>query len=446
MRVGPARLPQVERGVPNGGRRSVAFLAQENLAVPPPVPGASVSRVVYELAACLTTEFDVTVVSLPHPSVPEGEHEGIHYLRVPDDYRPHDRAYRQVLRVLRRFDLPHRELQGMRFYARSYARSGLARIAGVDPDIVHLQNVSQFVPIARELVPRARLALHMHCDWLRQLPAGTVRRRLADVDLVLGVSDYVTDRIRDAFPEFADRCHTLHNGVNVERFDPTDPSRPSNAQAMRRQLGVPEGGPVFLYVGTIAPEKGVDVLIDAFAQALERFPDAQLLIVGRPTRYFQVKAPAGRRRRAEIRQRQSGYVRHVNSRAERIAGNVTFAGGLAHTELPAVYALADVFVMPSAEPEPFPLPVLEALASGLPVIASSVGGLPEIVRDRVNGRLVPARNQAALCEAIVDLSGGLETARQLGTNGRELVAAEFSWQAQAHRLGALYSELIAQQT
>src|SRR5579862_3174270 len=165
------------------GLPRVAFLAQENLAVPPPVPGASVSRVVHELSRRLVERrFDVTVASLPHPTVGEGMHEGVRYLRVDNgrDPRMHD-TYHQILRIARRLDLPHRELQGTALYSRDYARNGLVRLAEYRPDVVHLQNVSQFVPLARRLIPDARIVLHMHCDWLRQLPSATARRRLRDV-------------------------------------------------------------------------------------------------------------------------------------------------------------------------------------------------------------------------------------------------------------------------
>jgi spore coat protein SA len=418
----------------------VAFLAQENLAVPPPVPGSSVSRVVHELARRLSSqEIDVTVCSLPHPDVPEGEYEGVHYLRVPSglDHRSHT-AYKQALRVLRRFDLPHRELQGVPFYGHNYAKAGLLRLAEHDPDIVHLQNVSQYVPLARQLLPRARIVLHMHCDWLRQLPPTVARRRLAETGLVLGVSDYISGRVEEGFPELAARVRTLHNGVDVESFAPGRFDR----AAARANHGRGDG-PIVLYVGTIATEKGVDVLVQAFGHVLAEQPDATLVILGAPNRYFQVRAPRTRAARAEQRRRQRGYADEVHSLAEPFGERVVFPGARPHGELAEWYALADVFAMPSTGEEPFPLPVLEALASGLPVVATARGGLPESVLDGVDGRLVPSGDAPALAGALLDVLADPARRAELGSRGRELVVDRFTWALAADRLASYYRELVA---
>jgi glycosyltransferase involved in cell wall biosynthesis len=417
----------------------VAFLAQENLAVPPPVPGASVSRVVHELARRLAERhLDVTVASLPHPSVGEGMHEGVRYLRVDNgrDPRVHA-AYQQVLRVVRRLDLPHRELQGIPFYAHDYARNGLLRLAEYDPDIVHLQNVSQFVPIARRLLPKSRIVLHMHCDWLRQLPPSTVRQRLREVDLVLGVSDYIAGRVRSGFPELADRVETLHNGVALDMFPP----RPADVSAVRRRLGIPDG-PVILYVGTFATEKGIHVLLDAFAQVRRQLPSASLVLVGAHNRYFQVCAPRGRAARAALRRQQRGYRSDIERRIEELDGGVILPGARPHHELPDWYAIADVFTMPSTGAEPFPLPVLEAMASVLPVVATANGGLSEAVENRATGLLVAGGDASALAAAVVRLCTDPALARELGERGRARAAEQFSWARQADRLAGLYHELV----
>ncbi len=419
----------------------MGFLAQENLAVPPPVPGASVSRVVYELARRIALHgVDVTVCSLPHPTVAEGMHEGVRYLRVPPDLdRRRHLLAQHVLRVLRRLDLPHRELQGFPFYARRYACMGLARLAEQAPDIVHLQNVSQFVPLARRLLPGARIVLHMHCDWLRQLPPRTVRSRLEEVDLVVTVSEYIAARVREGFPDLGPRVRALHNGVDTAVFVP----RPESRLARRAEVGL-GSGPVVLYVGAIAPEKGVDVLVRAFAQLRRRLPGSSLVIVGAPNRYFQVRAPKGRAARAELRRRQRTYGQEVARLAEAEEGRVVLAGSRPHDELPGWYALADVLAMPSTGEEPFPLPVLEALASGLPVVATDRGGLPEIVLDGVNGRLVPAGDPASLADALGEILAHPSLAEELGARGRELVCRRFTWEAQADRLLGLYRELAVQ--
>lgn len=427
------------------GRLRVGFLAQENIAVPPPIPGASVSRVVYGLARELPRHFDVTICSLAHPAVAEGVHGGIRYLRVEHglDSRRH-RISQDVVRVMRRLDLPHRELQGWSGYARGYASAGLARLAEQQPDIVHLQNVSQFLPLARRIVPDADLVLHMHCPWLVELPRRLVRPRLEHASLVLGVSEFIIDPVRDAFPEIADRCHCLHNGVNLATFPPrsTLPEDVrASAESLRASWGA-LGGPVIMYVGTMAPIKGTHVLLDAFARLLERVPTATLVLVGAYGRYFQVASPKDRRRRRESRLMQKEYPSDIEARARPLEPRVVFAGPLPHEALVDYYAAADVITMPSTGPEAFPLPVLEAFASEVPVVASEIGGLPEIVHDRVNGLLVPAGDSEALAEALIELCEDAALAHRLGAAGRQLVAERFTWAVQAKRLASLYETAI----
>jgi glycosyltransferase involved in cell wall biosynthesis len=415
----------------------LGFLAQENLPVPPHVPGASVSRVVYELARRAAASADVAVCSIEHPHVAEGLHDGVEYLRVPAglDARRHD-AYSQLVRVLRRADLPRRELWGMPFYSRRYARQGLLRLRETEPDVLHLQNVSQFVPLARRSVPGARVVLHMHCDWLRQLPAHVVRRRLEQTDLILGVSDYITGRIRDGFPDLADRCATLHNGVDVERFSPANRAAGSE---LRAELGIGDR-PVVLYVGTIAVEKGTETLVRAFRRVRARLPDAVLLIVGRPNRYAQVRTSGPRRELRARRLAERTYAAKVHALAEPLGGSVIFAGGIPHDELGAYYAAADVFTMASTAPEPFALPVLEALASALPIVATRTGGLPEAVLPGTSGVLVEPGDEEALAAALLDVLEDDGERAALGAGARTLAETRFTWDGAAARLLHLYEQ------
>jgi glycosyltransferase involved in cell wall biosynthesis len=428
-------------GTPTRALR-LAFLAQENMAVPPPVPGGSISRIVHRLALELATSperFEVAVCSRPHPRLPEGVHDRVRYLRVSADGDARRHAtYEQTIRVLRRLDLPHRELQGMPLYSQAYASAGLRRLAELEPDVVVVQNVGRFVPLARRLVPGAHVVLHMHCDWLRQLPRREAGRYVGEADLVLGVSDYITGRVREAFPDYADRCRTLHNGTDARPLTDEDRRR---AAELREELGLGDA-PVVLYVGTFAVEKGIDVLLEAFRLLLRDLPEARLLLVGAPNRYFQVRAPRGRRTRRDLRRKQRAYPTLVKELAAGLGDRVVMPGAIPHAELPAYYALADVYTMPSTGDEPFTLTIPEAMAAGLPVVATATGGTVEIVEDGVNGLLVPRGDAESLAAAFEQLCRDRARAAALGRSGRLLVEERFTWHAQARQLAA-YCEEIA---
>jgi glycosyltransferase involved in cell wall biosynthesis len=141
----------------------------------------------------------------------------------------------------------------------------------------------------------------------------------------------------------------------------------------------------FLFVGRDAPEKGVDVLVQAWRQADLPAPSNALVLVG-PGAGRASSAPSRSRRRGE-----AGIVR------------LDRAGP---RELRDIYAACDALVVPSIWTrtfrEPWALVVNEAMARGLPVIASDAVGAAAggLVRDGVNGVVVPAGDSAALAAAI----------------------------------------------
>jgi glycosyltransferase involved in cell wall biosynthesis len=435
---------------------SVAFLAQEDIAVPPPIPGASVSRVVWELARNLAARNDVTVVSAPHPDLPEGRHEdGVRYLWASSarDTKIHH-VYRDATTVPRRFGIPYRPLNGAPFYGRGYAQRGLGRLASLEPDVLHLQNVAHFLPPARRALPDARIVLHMHCAWLQELPRRPTARRLGHADLILGVSDHITDGIRAAFPELAERCATLYNGCDVERFLPRadlGDEAERKVSALRGRL-CPDGGPLVLFVKTIAPETGAHVLLDAWESVLAAIPNATLVIAGAHGVYNQaswranfgteLETSSTRRGRAEFRRVQRAYPARIRSAIERLGPRVVFAERVPHAELPVWYAAADVMVVPSVWHEPFGLPALEAAAAAVPVIVSDRGALPELIRDGREGVVVPPSDPQALTAAILRLCRDPELARSLGAAGHRRVHESFTWRAQAERLETLYRTLL----
>jgi glycosyltransferase involved in cell wall biosynthesis len=102
--------------------------------------------------------------------------------------------------------------------------------------------------------------------------------------------------------------------------------------------------------------------------------------------------------------------------------DVCFAGHVKLDELPGYYACADVFVLPSWG-EPWGLVINEAMACGLPVIATDrVGASIDLIREGVNGHVVPARDVEALARALRRVLAGPERAAEMGRQSARLIA------------------------
>ncbi|HYX84814.1 MAG TPA: glycosyltransferase family 4 protein [Gaiellales bacterium] len=173
-----------------------------------------------------------------------------------------------------------------------------------------------------------------------------------------------------------------------------------------------DGG--FVCLSRLAPEKGVDVLLDAWGQA---FPtgDARLRVVG-----------AGELDSA------------LRSRAARLVG-VEFTGQVPRERGLEILADARALVIPSRWYEVFPRIVAEAYALGVPVIASRLGSLAEIVADDRTGLLVDPGDPANLARALRTLAEDAELARRLGVEARRAYERNLSPEATTDRLLEIYA-------
>lgn len=220
-----------------------------------------------------------------------------------------------------------------------------------------------------------------------------LRTQVAAATVVACVSEPVADWVRGHCPEATDRIRVTPNGVNTTRIAPTPVST--------------ESEPIVLFVGTLKPWHGVEMLLEAASVARERW---QLRIVG--------DGPQGPA---------------LSQQAERLGLAVDFRGAVAPGDIPAAMAGAAVSVAPypvldgGADQYFSPLKIYEYAAAGLPVVASRVGQVPRIVRDGENGLLVEPSDPAALAAAIDTLVADPQPARVMGLAGRDMVLQEHSW-------------------
>src|SRR5262245_15685907 len=420
----------------------LAHIAQEDSRLPATADTlGSLTRVVHELTIRLARRWPLVLYSTRHErsAAPDERRDGIRHVRFSPDPEPRlfMEYFRWRNRIGRRPGMADRRYPASRAYYWSYIRRVARHAAAERPDVIHLHNVTQFLPPLRRAVPRARLVLQMHCEWLVELPPATVARRLADVDLVLGVSRHIVRQIETAFPELASRCRVLHNGVDLTAFPPRERVAIERADAvavLRSRLGL--HGPVVLYVGRLSSEKGVHVLLEAFARVRDRHPHATCIVIGPDWGPERTVRP----RRGELARLDRDYMAHLRRLAAPHGPRVVFVGPVPNRELSLYHAVADVLAAPSLL-EAFGIPAVEAGASGVPVVASAIGGLADTVLPGKTGVVVPPGDDDALATALNDLLADPARARALGRTAREHVAAQFTWDHVADVLAGYYEAL-----
>jgi glycogen(starch) synthase len=205
----------------------------------------------------------------------------------------------------------------------------------------------------------------------------------------------------------AGRVHVVPPGVNPALFaGPFEDPFPSI------------GRPRVVFVGRLAPQKGVRTLVEV--ARLLKTPGVQVLLVG--------DGPQRSRLEQEIQRLAVGDVVHL-------------FGFVPHERVPAVLTHADLLVLPSLYEELGTI-LLEAMWVGVPIVASRTGGIPDIIDDGVNGLLVVPGDPEALASAIDRLLADPDLARRLGEAAREL-ARDYDWGVLAERVLAIYRSLIA---
>jgi len=325
----------------------------------------------------------------------------------------------KFINLFTKFDDVKRPLFASSLYNLMYALQVAKDLRQQQCDIVHIHNFSQFAPIIRAFNPKIKIVLHMHCEWLTQLDSTMIAKRLCQVDLIVGCSEYITNKVRKKFPQFASRCQTIYNGVNIA------PSEQNNNittnKAIKNRL---------LFVGRISPEKGVHILLDAFQKVAWHYPEVQLEIIGpeavAPLEYIVALSDEDKVKDLAVFYPESYLLQLQKRLPSELASQVRFTGFVPYSQLHNHYVNADVLVNPSLS-EAFGMSLAEAMAAEIPVVAARVGGMTEVVAEGKTGLLFDSGDASALAEALLYLLSDEELRKSMGKAGRQRVLELFSW-------------------
>jgi glycosyltransferase involved in cell wall biosynthesis len=208
-----------------------------------------------------------------------------------------------------------------------------------------------------------------------------------------------------------EKIRVIYEGVDP-RFKPIQDW--PTLEAVRSKYNLPKR--FVLHVGTIEPRKNLPALFEAFASLKNQFPDTRLVIAGK-----------------------RGWLTAATFKSAQALGNdVIFTGYVADEDLPALYTLAELLVMPSVY-EGFGLPVLEAMACGTPVACSNTSSLPEVAGDAA--LLFDPHNTRSIAAAITSVLSNPALSAELRAQGLAQ-AARFTWTFAAQQTCQVYLETM----
>jgi glycosyltransferase involved in cell wall biosynthesis len=216
----------------------------------------------------------------------------------------------------------------------------------------------------------------------------------------------------------ANRSSVIPYGVDSNLFKPDVGERRHG----REMLGIGDNVPLIFAAGRLVKKKGFEYLIDAAAILKLQHPTLRVAIAGDGDLDAALRARA---------------------RAAGIEENVQFLGVVPHHEVPMLLAAADVAAVPSVHDDAgnvdgLPNTVMEIMASGTPLVATLAGGIGAVATDGRTARLVPERDAGALAAAISDLLREPSSASVIGTQARDLVCRQHSWERVAEDFEAVY--------
>jgi glycosyltransferase involved in cell wall biosynthesis len=208
--------------------------------------------------------------------------------------------------------------------------------------------------------------------------------------------------------------HYIPNGVNVDLF------KPMNSDELKRFYGL-EDHNLVLYVGRIAKGKGLDTLLKAMKNVVEKNKKVKLMIIGG----------------------DSGYLAQMNELISlyNLAKSVIYIGFIPKHKLPAYYSMADLVIYPSRQ-EIFGLVLVEAMACGKAVIGSNILGPREIIEHGITGYTSDFKDAGELSSTIIKLMNNQDQLLEMGKKGLERVRKYYSWKNTARLHIKLYKSLL----
>jgi glycosyltransferase involved in cell wall biosynthesis len=302
----------------------------------------------------------------------------------------------------------------------------IARSEGID--LVHANSIrAGIVAVAAARMGGPPAVVHVR----DVLPDGPVTRltRMAvgrGASAIIANSAHTLERF--AHPRSSAALAVAHSPVDLDRLRAAVELDPRQAQAA---LGIPaDAAPVLGVIAQLTPWKGQDDAVRIVAGMRDSYPGVRLLLVG------SAKFVSG-----ATRHDNRAFVRRLEALVDDLdlSDRIVFLGE--RGDVPELLRAMDMLLVPSWE-EPFGRTVVEALAVGVPVAATSVGGPGEVIRDGVEGLLLPPRQPSAWVAALAPVLSDPVLLAEMARRGRTRAIA-FAPRVHADRVLSVYENVLA---
>lgn len=320
----------------------------------------------------------------------------------------------------------------------SAARALRRELADFQPDVVHIRMyLTQLSPLILSLlrdVPTVWQAVYYKAICPRGtkvLPdgsrctvhSGTVCMRTRCVTPQSWALDMLQQRMWRHWAGALDAVITLSETMRGRLEDDGVPVTQVIPNGVRQRPARPalNGPPTVAFAGRLVPEKGADILLEAFARAARDVPDARLLLAGTGPQEAALRAQVARLG---------------------LAGRTEMLGHLSREDLEERFDAAWVQAIPGIWEEPGGNVTLEAMMRGTAVVASAIGGPGEMVQDGRTGMLVEPGSVGALADALRTLLTDRERCERLGRAGRATALDRYSEETVVRRLESVYRAIL----
>ncbi|OLS41092.1 glycosyltransferase family 4 protein [Bacillus sp. MRMR6] len=242
----------------------------------------------------------------------------------------------------------------------AYLSQIIKKIQNENYDSIVIENDPTFAYELSKVVKNTKIYVHLHNDFINE-KTKNIEKLSKKIDYIITVSDYIKNRVLESKYFDESNVIVLKNCVDVDRFNKE--LYLDIRDIIRERYKISHNDIVIMYSGRLSPEKGIEPLIKAFLQ-FKNNSNIKLLLVG--SAWFSDN-------------NDTEFVKRIREISEKNKGNIIFTGFINPNELPEIYSIADINVVPSLWEEPAGLVLLEAMATSSPLITTNVGGIPEYV-------------------------------------------------------------------